>query len=196
MASTRLIIISLVIFTSVVISTCLQGESTPHEVERRPLLRNGCVCIKNDCGCCETITWKTFGIDGTVCSNITYLPDDYGISLTLTYNDYVLYNETVSARNPPPICIGIPELEKLSAEICLKLYDLSFGKQHYHGCVAIKVSVYHVIHRIVNVGCFNIPLDYSMSIYSAKMGNVSGALNQIIDREGVRKEVLPSVQMI
>ncbi|XP_063982807.1 uncharacterized protein LOC135165444 [Diachasmimorpha longicaudata] len=190
MDSTRLIVIVIIFFTSVVVSTCLQGESASTEDDRRPSLGGGCACIKYDCGCCEHV--ETLGINGTVCSNITYLPDDYGIWVTLTYNDKVLYNNSVSLRNPPDICVGIPELDKLSAEICLKLYDLTFQDKHYHGCVAIKVSIFHLLHKIVNIGCFNLPVH----IHSAKMENAWPVLNHIIDREAMKKDVLPSVQMI
>ena len=37
-------------------------------------------------------------ISFAVCSNFSYLPNDYGISLTITYNDYTLFNETISGN--------------------------------------------------------------------------------------------------
>jgi hypothetical protein len=33
-----------------------------------------------------------------VCVNISYLVHDYGISFTVTLNDYTIYNETVSGK--------------------------------------------------------------------------------------------------
>ncbi|KAH0534441.1 uncharacterized protein LOC123267505 [Cotesia glomerata] len=116
---------------------------------------NGCSCINYNCGCCEKLNLPE--IHGTVCSNFTYLSDDYGISLTITYNNYTLYNETISARNPPPICVGIPEFEKISAEICITFYDLTFKMHHFHCCSNLRVAIYHVIHKEINLGCFDIP---------------------------------------
>jgi len=116
-----------------------------------------CECIGDDCGCCEHIDWSHMGVNGTICTNVTYLRQDYGISVTVTYNAYTIFNETMSAKNPPPFCIGIPELEKIHAAACVRLYDLSFTKERFHGCAKASISIYHMIHKSVNLGCWNIP---------------------------------------
>uniref|UniRef100_A0A0C9R8Y3 HisS protein n=1 Tax=Fopius arisanus TaxID=64838 RepID=A0A0C9R8Y3_9HYME len=193
MDSTRFVIIISIILMLISVSTCLQDESSLQELigdRESDSLKNGCVCIKNNCGCCERMVLETFDINATVCGNVSYLSNDYGISVTITWNDYVVYNETVSVRNPPPICVGIPELEKLSADVCLQLYDLSFTKKLYHGCAKIAVEIYHVIHKSVNVGCFDIPL------HPPKIENFF-RWNHVIDREEYKyKEKIPSVIMI
>ncbi|XP_034947042.1 uncharacterized protein [Chelonus insularis] len=121
---------------------------------------SGCFHSNYSYRCCETIG----KIKGTVCFSFAYLPNDYGISFTITYNNYTLFNETISARNPPPICVGIPELEKISAKVCLILYDLTFADSHFHGCVSLKVFIFHVMHKRFDYGCFNIPSNSSMFI--------------------------------
>ncbi|EZA49842.1 hypothetical protein X777_11823 [Ooceraea biroi] len=43
--------------------------------------------------------------------------------MTLTFNKWTIINETVSARNPPPICIG-ENIVDLEIEVCLHIYDI------------------------------------------------------------------------
>ncbi|XP_008559659.1 uncharacterized protein LOC103579874 [Microplitis demolitor] len=124
-----------------------ENNNDPHQY--------GCHCVNYTCGCCEPI--NLIELHGIVCTNFSYLPNDYGVSLTITYNNYTLYNETISARNPPPICVGIPEFEKISAEVCVTFYDLTFKLHHFHCCSNLRIAVYHYIHRTIELGCFNIP---------------------------------------
>ncbi|ELU02864.1 hypothetical protein CAPTEDRAFT_210699 [Capitella teleta] len=117
----------------------------------------GCQCIGYDCGCCLHLHLPTIHVNDTGCSNVTYLPNEYGISVTFDIDGHVIINETLSARNPPPICAEVPHLEKY-ASICIAFYDLDLTKAHFHGCMRLQVRLVKVIKQEVNLGCFNIPL--------------------------------------
>jgi len=99
-----------------------------------------------------------FKIFISVCANVTYLPDQYGISLTFSIDGKVFINETVSAKNPPPICVGVPHLEK-AASICIDLHDLDVLNKVFKGCIALEARLYHVYVEKVELGCFSIPLE-------------------------------------
>ncbi|KAK3741634.1 hypothetical protein QZH41_008309 [Actinostola sp. cb2023] len=86
----------------------------------------------------------------SVCVNITYLPQQYGVSLTLTWNDKVVFNKTISASNPPPICIGVPHVKLL--EVCVRLYNISYNKQHFGGCVALEFELL-AVKEDIQLGC-------------------------------------------
>ncbi|KAF7993831.1 hypothetical protein HCN44_011100 [Aphidius gifuensis] len=117
---------------------------------------SGCLCENYSCGCCDNVNWLK--AIGKLCTNISYLADDYGFSLTVTWNKYVLYNNTISAKNPPAFCADIPELEKIG-EICLRFYDLSIATKHFHGCMEVKVILWHAVHKSIRIGCITIPND-------------------------------------
>ena len=63
-----------------------------------------------------------------------------------------------TAKNPPPVCAGIPFLEK-EASICLALYDLEVQNSSVHGCLKLEVRLYHVLLKDLDLGCFNMPLE-------------------------------------
>ncbi len=62
-----------------------------------------------------------------------------------------------AARNPPPICVGVPHLEK-EASVCLDFYDLDISKKTFSGCVKAEAVLFHVVKEEIKLGCFSIPL--------------------------------------
>lgn len=146
------------------------------------------------------------------CVNVTYLPDQYGISLTLSLGNKVYINETisgesilpvcflfilctdhhfsVSAKNPPPICVGIPEFEK-EASVCIDFYNLDYAPSHFSGCIRLQARLMHVKIRDVDIGCFNFPLSWQQqlkeklhsakSVFDHEMKVVKSGLRKAVD---------------
>jgi len=119
--------------------------------------RNHCICGNHQCSCCEHLSIKKLHLDDTGCVNITYLPSDYGFTLTFSVNGHVYYTEELSARNPPPVCFAVPELKEY-ASICLKFHDLSLSNKHFAGCVKLEAELYHMRVAEHELGCFHIPV--------------------------------------
>jgi len=117
----------------------------------------GCTCIDYNCGCCAHMNVPEIRLDHTVCVNVSYLPRDYGFRATMNIDKFVILNVTISARNPPPICIGIPHLTE-EASICLDFYDIDITDTAFSGCVRLEVKFLHVIVSKTDLGCFRIPL--------------------------------------
>ncbi|XP_046476515.1 uncharacterized protein [Neodiprion pinetum] len=117
---------------------------------------HSCKCELYGCGCCQHIKVHRVHLDDTVCANVTYLPEDIGLSLTITFDSYAVMNTTVSVRNPPPICIGQDYVKELEAEICIRFYDLDANKHHLHGCLKLDVELYKLKLAHYDLGCFNI----------------------------------------
>jgi|SRR6218665_669961 len=61
----------------------------------------------------------------------------------------------VSARNPPPICVGIPYLKK-GGSVCVQFYNLNVGKKSFSGCSRLLGRLLFVTIIKVNVGCFHV----------------------------------------
>ncbi|XP_020294742.1 uncharacterized protein LOC109860218 isoform X3 [Pseudomyrmex gracilis] len=116
---------------------------------------NSCECISYDCGCCQHIEWDRIDLNGTLCANASYLEHDYGISVTLTYNNYSIINETVSARNPPPICVGEDVIDLVEVEICLRIYDIDVECNKFHVCFEILGKIMKFKILPIKLGCVN-----------------------------------------
>lgn len=111
-----------------------------------------CECIHYNCGCCEHLEWDAVKLNGTICSNVTYLDKDYGFSVTLTYNTVSIINETISARNPPPICFG-EDITDFPIEGCLVIYDINVNTTYFHCCFELTARVVHVKVLPLHLGC-------------------------------------------
>ncbi|XP_045177795.2 uncharacterized protein LOC123537927 isoform X2 [Mercenaria mercenaria] len=118
---------------------------------------SGCACHGYNCGCCVHVKWDKIKLDDTVCANFSYLPaPEYGISVTLTVDDKTIINETVSAKNPPPVCVAVPHLKKY-ASLCVKFKDLSISNHSFSGCVFIEAELLKIKIEELKIGCFKIP---------------------------------------
>lgn len=117
---------------------------------------NGCNCVGYTCGCCQHIEVEEIGLNDTVCINVTYLDQDYGLEVTLSVDGHVYINASISARNPPPLCAAIPGLKDL-ASICLQFYNLNVNSTSFSGCMRVVAKLKYVTVEKINIGCFQIP---------------------------------------
>ncbi|CAL1681721.1 unnamed protein product [Lasius platythorax] len=115
---------------------------------------NSCECIKYDCGCCQYMELDAISLNGTLCANASYLEYDYGISITVTFNTFTIINETVSARNPPPICVGEDIVDTVELEICLHIYDIDISDR-FHACFEILGKIMKLRISKMKLGCIN-----------------------------------------
>lgn len=115
----------------------------------------GCNCYKYTCGCCAHMEVAKIHLNDTGCVNFTYLPKDYGISFVFTIDNLTIYNETISAREPPPLCFGAPVIEQF-ADLCVHFYDLNATWHMLHGCVKVEARLHHVVLTSYKLGCFTI----------------------------------------
>ena len=148
-----------------------QKTGLVHQVRGTPL-KTGCECIreKYNCGCCATFNFPKIGLNDTGCVNVTYLPEQYGVSFLVSLDGKVIYNETVSAKNPPPICFGIPHLEK-AASLCVDFYNMDYTNVTFSGCIKVEARLYHVLVDDLDLGCFKIPLSNSPLTNAANYEN-------------------------
>ncbi|XP_052235667.1 uncharacterized protein LOC127847654 [Dreissena polymorpha] len=118
---------------------------------------SSCVCSGYNCGCCADLKWDVIHLDDTVCVNVSYLPaPEYGISATLTVDGKTIINETVSARNPPPLCVDVPYLKEY-ASLCIRLSQITVTPRSFSACASIEAEVFKIKVEEINLGCFTIP---------------------------------------
>jgi len=118
---------------------------------------NGCQCVEYNCGCCAHLTIPEIRLDHMVCVNVSYLPHDYGVRATMSIDKFLIFNVTISAKNPPPICAAVPFL-KDAASICIDFYNLDVTDKVFSGCIRLEAKLAYVIVSKIELGCFRIPL--------------------------------------
>ncbi|XP_046402919.1 FK506-binding protein 5-like [Ischnura elegans] len=100
--------------------------------ERRP-----CACDNSRCGCC---TGRLFPLPPwlrpRVCTNLTYIEDEFAVKMAVTFNDVVMYRNKLSGRNPPPVCLSPPRIPR--AKLCIKLQDVYLVDRNIHACMAVE----------------------------------------------------------
>lgn len=98
------------------------------------LLRAPCECRRGVCGCCTGMLFSALRQLG--CMNITYSPEDFSFEFKMIMNNAVLYNQRVTGRNPPPVCVRMPRFSFL--RMCASFYDLYFVGRNMHVCMEMS----------------------------------------------------------
>ncbi|WAR09522.1 hypothetical protein MAR_034598 [Mya arenaria] len=124
----------------------------------------------------------------SVCVNISYLPaPEYGISVTLTVDGKTYINETVSVRNPPPICIDIPHLKKY-ASLCVYFNNITVSNKTVQICVAIQARLVRVKVEEIDLGCFRFPVKPEVKVNN-KLGQQVVMQGQKVVEDTVAKSL-------
>lgn len=129
-----------------------EDDVMPSSVE---IMRRHCSCAEHhhECGCCMAIKTHAFHkrIEANVCMNASYTPSPLGAQFFLTWNKDVLFNQTITAADPPPICFGIPHVPV--AKACVKFSNVSVERHHVGGCAALEFKFFHS-RKDIPLGCF------------------------------------------
>lgn len=104
-----------------------------------------CECHNGVCGCCTGMfipAWRSVG-----CMNITYHPDDFAFEFKMIMNNAVLYENRLTGRNPPPVCVRPPRFSFV--QVCAEFHDLYFIGRNMHVCMDMTASFqdYEIFNR-------------------------------------------------
>jgi hypothetical protein len=95
-----------------------------------------CECKKGLCSCCL----GGFFFNNKGCMKIRYMPEDFAFELKMTFNEAVLYKNTMSGKNPRPICISPPRFGQW-IEMCARFHDIYFVGRNMHLCLDVTASI-------------------------------------------------------
>lgn len=95
-----------------------------------------CECKNGICSCCI----GGFLFNNRGCMKIKYMPEDFAFELRMTFNDNTLYKNTMSGKNPRPICISPPRFDRW-VEMCAKFHDIYFVGRNMHLCLDVTASI-------------------------------------------------------
>jgi hypothetical protein len=88
------------------------------------------------------------------------------VAVSFEIDGVVYYDKSVSLRNPPLLCFGVPYLEK-GAELCLRLYNITWQNGSYSGCLDLAATLFDIKVAQVKIGCFHFG-NHSVSINNRK----------------------------
>ncbi|GFW93359.1 DUF4773 domain-containing protein [Trichonephila clavipes] len=140
------------VFVNSVSSYVTDNSTVPYLEEGS---HSGCQCVKFECECCLVVDIPEIKLDNTICLQTAYLSKEYGVSVSLTMDDKVLIKQSVSARNPPPVCLPIPFLKKY-VHLCLTVYNLSISGSNFGACAKLDLLIWYLCKLgNVQIGCFD-----------------------------------------
>lgn len=95
-----------------------------------------CECISGICSCCV----GGFFFSNKACMKLKYVPEDFAFEFRMMFNKHVLYKNTLSGKNPRPICISPPRFGNF-IEMCARFHDIYFVGRNMHLCLDVSASL-------------------------------------------------------
>ena len=93
---------------------------------------------------------------------------------------YRLIFPLFTAKNPPPICAGLPYVKL--ADICLSFRNLTWTNSSLSGCVWIEAELEHVTIGEKKLGCFKMPLGEEMLV-SGVMPGAENRMGEVLPKK-------------
>ncbi|KAG8228328.1 hypothetical protein J437_LFUL009373 [Ladona fulva] len=105
-----------------------------------PILRvlpGNCTCQMLSCSCCSNFNIVALNVQNQVCLALSFIPSNFSLSILIADNNIPLFATSISASNPPELCIPIPILPPPAPplECCKKFYNIYFGDGFMNICL-------------------------------------------------------------
>ncbi|KAL7291272.1 hypothetical protein TKK_0014879 [Trichogramma kaykai] len=127
----------------------------PFNLPRIEFNGSKCECRNYSCQCCAGLNVSALKFDRQWCANFAYDSSEYSIDLNVTMNENSIYNNSLSARHPPPVCLPLPYLPFL--HFCLRFFDLRLPNgTAFHTCIDFEARIIHAPLLILHFDCVDI----------------------------------------
>ncbi|XP_058799495.1 uncharacterized protein LOC131668983 [Phymastichus coffea] len=114
-----------------------------------------CACVDMSCGCCAGLNISTIKFDRRYCANFTFDPANFEVDMMVMMNENEIFKTSLSARNPPPVCVPLPYVPVL--DFCLRLYDLSLQDgNNLHTCIDFEARLTQSPLLVMHFNCIRV----------------------------------------
>ncbi|XP_050671098.1 uncharacterized protein LOC126969598 [Leptidea sinapis] len=124
---------------------------------RLPFSGGPCECKQMQCTCCTGIRIQTLNYDRRTCTVLSYEPEDSIFNMDVKVNNATVFQNTYSARNPPPFCVPVPVpyLPPGLVDMCVRLFDVSVVDGKFHICMDMDTRVDKAPVLILHFDCMD-----------------------------------------
>ncbi|XP_031769155.2 uncharacterized protein LOC113518039 [Galleria mellonella] len=143
-----------------------------------------CTCSQGVCKCCTGYFMDL--INQKACLKVIYTPGDFAFDVVMSLNDRVLYENSMSGKNPKPMCISPPRLSNL--KVCAKMYDVYFPGRNFHFCLAMtgqwrSVELFNMAFDCLRMGANGIAMMKPGEGGDLVYVSPDGGYNAVVDNE-------------
>ncbi|XP_015111774.1 uncharacterized protein LOC107037642 [Diachasma alloeum] len=98
-----------------------------------------CSCQGLVCGCCAGINLAAFNFTRRACMEFIMVPEEFAMDVRLMIDDEEMFNNRLSARNPPPVCMPLYALPIVN--FCVRLFDIRVVDSSLSTCMDFETKV-------------------------------------------------------
>ncbi|KPI97546.1 hypothetical protein RR46_07293 [Papilio xuthus] len=115
---------------------------------------------------------------------ITYHPGDFAFDVAMSMNDRILYENSMSGKNPRPMCISPPRMPNL--KVCARLYNVFFPGRNFHFCLAMNgrwrsVELFNIAFDCLRMGANGLAMLKPDEDGGLTIPNPQGGVDAVID---------------
>ncbi|XP_038207768.1 uncharacterized protein LOC119829371 [Zerene cesonia] len=141
-----------------------------------------CTCSLGVCKCCTGYVLDLF--KQKACMKVTYHPGDFAFDVAMSMNDRILYENSMSGKNPRPICINPPRMPNL--KICARFYNVFFPGRNFHFCLAMTgkwraLELFNLVFDCLRMGANGIAMIRPEENGGLPIPNPQGGVDAVID---------------
>ncbi|XP_050671101.1 uncharacterized protein LOC126969601 isoform X1 [Leptidea sinapis] len=141
-----------------------------------------CTCSLGICKCCTGYVLDLF--KQKACMKVTYHPGDFAFDVAMSLNDRVLYEDSMSGKNPKPICINPPRMPNL--KVCGRFYNVFFPGRNFHFCLAMngkwrQLELFNFVFDCLRMGANGLAMIKPEENGGLPIPNPQGGVDAVID---------------